>query len=219
MGARVLAAVAAVVAMTFTAACGGEEGAASNGGSDGDPSETQQPSESSPATKKLPNNGAPKVADPIDTKPWESKPCDVISNDQLKSAGFPSTSKAFTAEDTSDGTGRFCTARWEGKHLRFTVGFYTGVKEGLSHFYARNKAGEEEYFEPEPDVSGHPGVALGLQKGDNTRCYFAAGITDERLLTIQYTAFTGADPKYSKDPCGTAATVAGLAIDTMKKGS
>lgn len=215
MRTRLVVTAAVLASAALLGACG------DNGGSDPDPTAGTSPSQGSSGVS-LPHDGAPKVADPVDWSAWTSKPCDVITNEQLKSAGFEFPGMNLQVKDTSDPTtGPSCKASWGpgDKGFGFGVNLQTPNPQGLSSFYKEQKK-EHRYkvFKPLGDVSGHPVLQAEvdptqLDPGD---CGIAVGLSDQSTAVI---AVTARKSKFSKDPCEAGKTVAGLVIDTMKKGS
>lgn len=172
----------------------------------------------SPPGQALPHSGAPKVANPIaDTSRWEGDPCSVISADQLSSLGLtvPSPQRSDVPN-----IGPGCTWEFDSETVSaFDGGFATqGSGKGISNLYAHKQAGTAAYFEELPPIEGHPAVAEGPED-DRAEgvCDLGVGIRDDLLFTVVMTA----DPStpQGKDPCGWAAKVAALAVQTMKGSS
>lgn len=159
----------------------------------------------------LPSNGAPKVEHPLDnTEQFEQDPCSILSSTQAQDLGLPAKGKE------EDGVlGRDC--QWFNPDTRgqVTIGFLSNVDDGLSGAYAANERGEYSVFEPLPPIDGYPAVALGI---DDRRprgiCLVAVGVSDQDSFHVDLhlsPANVG-----TKDPCDTAALVAGKALETIK---
>lgn len=215
MRTRMAAAALLMTALAALAACKDDASGATGGSK-------PLPSSAEGTTTGLPHDGAPKVAEPIDAKPWTSKPCELITNEQLKAAGFTFPGMDFKVTDTSDPvTGPACDAQWgtSTKGLGFGLNLKTSNVEGLSSFYKDSKTpGKFDVFKELGDVHGYPAVEIEEKKSqlDPGDCNIEVGLRDDLPLQVIMSA---RQSKFSKDPCGAAKTVAGLVIDTMKKGS
>lgn len=182
----------------------------------GDAEQTDQPSTGQPANG-LPHSGAPKVETPIDTTKWESDPCAVITAEQFSAAGFPS---AEGEEDlNSAGGSRSCNWAWPDELSSATGRFaMDSIKDGLSHYYARNEAGSTEYFEPLTSIEGHPAlVAMTEDPRESGVCDVDVGLRDDAVYTVQMTA--DSDSPWYGGPCKAAQELATLAVRTMKGGA
>lgn len=199
--------------MVLVAGCSEEPGSPTPGGDAG------QTSQAAPGqqAKGLPHSGAPKVENPIDTTKWESNPCAVITAEQFSAAGFPS---AEGEEDlNSAGGSHTCNWTWLDELSSATGRFaMDSIKDGLSHYYARNEAGATEYFEPLTSIEGHPAlVAMTEDPRETGECDVDVGLRDDAVYTIQMTA--DSDSRWYEDPCKAAQELATLAVQTMKGGA
>lgn len=213
---RGLTSAAAVLALlAVLSSCSDESPPSSDGGPIVPP--TGVPSGTAPA-QALPHSGAPKVASPIaDTAGWERDPCTVISTQQLSSIGL--TSAAPKRDDNPD-AGPGCEWDVSADDVILVSGGFatTGKREGLSTIYQNNAGGNYEDFEELAPVEGHPAV-VAAPTNDRSEgiCSVGVGLRDD----LVYTASVAADPgtEQGKDPCGWAAKVAALAVQTMKGSS
>lgn len=151
---------------------------------------------------------------PIDTTQWESDPCAVIAAEQFSAAGFPSEQ----GERKTDNTGQGCSWSWIDELSGLSGTFFTGTKDGLSHFYAQKAEGTLEAFEPLAPIEGHPAViALTEDLREQGKCTVDVGLRDDLLYTVQMTA--DSDSRWYDDPCKAAQELATLAVQTMKGGA
>lgn len=96
--------------------------------------------------------------------------------------------------------------------------FFTGIEDGLSHFYAKNEAGELGAFEPLAQIEGQPAVvAMTDDLRERGECNVHVGLRDELLYTVQMNA--DSDSPWYDDPCKAAQELATLAVRTMKGGA
>lgn len=166
----------------------------------------------------LPHSGAPKVATPIaDTSQWEGDPCSVITADQLQTLGLSVPSPQREDVPTS---GPGCNWEFDAETVSsFTASFATaGARDGISNMYRHKELGTAEVFEELPPIEGHPAViAEPKDERSDGVCGVTVGLRDDLALGIDITA----DPStpQGKDPCGWAAKVAALAVQTMKGSS
>lgn len=197
--------------MALVAGCSEEPGSPTPSGGAG---QTSQTAPGQPANG-LPHSGAPKVDNPIDTTQWESDPCAVTTEDQVGSAGFPTPE---IEPDPDSPGGPSCRWLWENELSSAGGTFFTGVKEGLSHFYARHKVGKTKVLEPLAPIEGHPAViALTDDTRANGECTVDVGLRDDLLYTVQMNA--DSDSRWYEDPCKAAQELATLAVQTMKGGA
>lgn len=176
-------------------------------------STTSDTSTGSPSSgsDNLPSNGAPKVEHPLDnTQQFEQDPCSILSSTQAQDLGLPTKGK-----EEDGALGLDCL--WFNPDTRgeVTIGFLSNVDNGLSGAYAANERGEYSVFEPLPPIDGYPAVALDI---DDRRprgiCSLEVGVTDQLAFHVDLQlsqANVG-----TKDPCDTAALVAGKALQTIK---
>lgn len=157
----------------------------------------------------LPSDGAPKVDRTVDPGRFLTNPCAMFTDAQRKTVGF-GDGKPSTPEN-----GAVC--EWDGSAGGFAkVQFLTTNVRGLSAPYANRNAGGFAYFEPTL-IHGQPGIfANPLDQRSMGECVVLIGLDDKLLLWLsvhQSPAKVG-----TKSPCDVAATVVGLALDTMLAG-
>jgi uncharacterized protein DUF3558 len=206
--------LAGLLGLVFAAAC--------TTTSKGDPlpanSTSVATSNSTPRTsgneEELPFAGAPKVAVPLNTSRYEQDPCLSLSAEQARELNLPTVGKA--TENEVLGVG----CEWNNEETRgnVTIVFIVDDPRGLSPEYDANNRKEWAYFEILPTIEGYPAVARSLvDDRDIGHCTVVVGAADdmafETILRLSQ-ANVG-----RKEPCATAAEVAGLALKTMKQGA
>ncbi len=169
------------------------------------------------ASGDLPHSGAPAVQQPIDTKPWESDPCSVITASQFSSIGFDEVD----AEQNHNAmSGPTCD--WYPADA--TLGGFSGAfataqppSEGLSRIYEKRQHGEYEVWQELDNIAGHPVVRAESQDdADQGECGLAVGLRDDLVYAVQV---TDEDKEITRDPCAFARKIATLAVETMKGGA
>ncbi|MGH3434567.1 MAG: DUF3558 domain-containing protein, partial [Thermocrispum sp.] len=158
----------------------------------------------------LPNSGAPNVPTPIaDTSRWEADPCSVISRAQLSGAGM--TPDRFVPDlDTPGGV----SCQWGFDGGSFGGTFITKSPDGLSAVYYNNGNTPFEHFQPIAPIEGHPAVeAMSNQTPADGECAISMGLRDDLTYKMHLIADDGT--AQAAEPCKWAATIAGLAVQTM----
>lgn len=164
-----------------------------------------------PETDELPYAGASAVANPLDTASFEQDPCRALTSaqaDTLK-VRFPGNLR-----DSS--LGKACEFRVRSDRLALVeVASLDKNPFGVSAIYQAEEDGKLELFEPLDPIDGYPVVAYGaLDRRDDGACSVVFGASDEIAFEI---ALQQSDRNIGKkDPCETAAMVAGLVVETMK---
>ncbi|MGH3431328.1 MAG: DUF3558 domain-containing protein [Thermocrispum sp.] len=163
----------------------------------------------------LPNSGAPKVPAPIaDTSRWEADPCSVISNEQFSGAGL--TIRRTTPDMDTPG-GVSCDWAIEGGGS-FGGTFITKSRFGLSAIYGNNGSTPFDHFQPIAPIEGHPAVeAMSNNTPADRQCAISVGLRDDLTYKVGIISTDEEDPQ-GAEPCRWAATIAGLAVQTMKQG-
>lgn len=159
---------------------------------------------------ELPSHGAPKVANPLDVTRFEEDACLALTAAQAQELVIE-----YPGEPWKSQFGEAC--KWEtpkgGGDV--SLGFFSSVDTGLSAAYAENENGEFEFFEPLGEIEGFPAVAHG---GRDIRsagtCEVSVGVSDELSFIVTVNLSSG--NVGTKDPCEAGATVAGMALRTMK---
>jgi hypothetical protein len=159
----------------------------------------------------LPFAGAPKVDDPMDTTRFQQDPCLSLTEGQAQELSLTSP-----GEPDEGGLGNICT--WPStadRTARVTVAFLNKDPRGLSALYKANDDGKFVYFEELAPIEGFPAIARdGVEDRDIGKCKVVVGTSDEIAfeLVLQLSQVNVG----KKDPCETAAMVAGMTLRTMK---
>jgi hypothetical protein len=175
-------------------------------------------SESTPDTssneEELPFAGAPKVNDPLDTSRYQQDPCQSLTADQTQPLNLPTTGKI----NNQVALGIGCDWRNQETRGEISINFINDDPHGLSAEYKANNEGKWEYFEELPDIEGYPAVVrAGTDDRDLGFCIVVVGVADD--LTFDSIVQLSQTNVGQKDPCEVAAQVAGLALQTMKRGA
>lgn len=163
-------------------------------------------------TTSLPRAGAPKVANPLKTTAFESKPCEAATKAEIESIG----GKLESAELQPVGNGQSCL--WIFAELTGTINGAMNLSEpeGLSHLYALKAQGSGlTTFKPLPDIGGYPAVAFANGGEDSGTCNLAVGVRDDMMYTLVTRLFDGS-PAYN-DACALSAKLATFAIKHLKE--
>jgi hypothetical protein len=146
----------------------------------------------------------------LDTDRFEQDPCQVLSAAQVEQL------KAQPGEQHDGGLGNACEFRSRADRLaRIDVAFADEYPHGLSALYQGDKDGKWAYFEELPPIGGYPAVAYdSVDRRDTGACAVDVGTSDEVAFEVTMRLSEGNVGK--KDPCATAAMVAGLVVETMK---
>jgi uncharacterized protein DUF3558 len=164
--------------------------------------------------EELPFAGAPKVTNPLNTSRYEQDPCLSLSSEQARELNLPAVGKA--TENEVLGVG----CEWYNEETRgnVTIVFIVDDPRGLSPEYDTNNRKEWAYFEVLPAIEGYPAVTRSLvDDRDIGHCTVVVGAADDMAFeTILQLSQANVG---QKDPCATAAEVAGLAVKTMKQGA
>ncbi len=198
-------ALGAVVAAALLAACGGRTGGSPQPSAGGNAS-PGAPSSSSPA---------PKVANPLQPDKYAENPCGLITDAQLKSFDFTSST---TPKVTPNGGGGKTCGWNDDSHVTVSslgVLWLPDNTKGIGNEYAQKALDlKNGYFVP-TRVTGYPAV-FASQSDDRPAgaCELAVGINDhlEFLVDVQ------AGPDIKSQACSMAESAAAAAIDTLKQG-
>jgi hypothetical protein len=167
-----------------------------------------------PQGDELPFAGAPKVNDPLETTRYQQDPCLGLTTAQTEELNVNSP-----GEPRDGALGNACT--WGGKDDRralVELAFLDEYPFGLSAAYQANEDGKYDFFVVLPPIEGYPAVAFaGTDDRHNGGCAVAVGVSDEIAFGVMIRLSTANVDE--KDPCKTAAMVAGMALRTMKAGS
>ncbi|GAA5105358.1 DUF3558 domain-containing protein [Haloechinothrix salitolerans] len=162
----------------------------------------------------LPHSGAPAVAQPINTKKWESDPCSVISAKQFSSIGFDDVD-AEPNPHVEAGP----TCDWYPSNATlagFSGAFITGdpPTEGLSRLYERRELGDYKVWQELRPIAGHPAIRAEYKdESDRGICGITVGVRNDLAYGVEV---TDEDKEITNDPCAFAQKIANLAVKTMK---
>jgi|SRR6476469_1583354 len=162
--------------------------------------------------EELPFAGAPKVDDPLDTSRYEQDPCRALTADQTESLNLPRTGK--TMENVALGVG--CSWRNSDTWGEAEIVFIVGDPRGLSPEYESKTQGEFPDFEELPKIEEYPAITR-KGPGENGDCTVVVGVADD--MAFESNIQLSRDNIGKKEPCQVASQVAGLAIQTMKRGA
>jgi len=210
---RRLLLVASLLGFAFASAC--------TTTSKGDPPPTgTTTSDATPRTsgsgepEDLPFAGAPEVNSPLDTSQYEKDPCQSLTADQAQYLNLPTTGKP------ADDAVLSAACEWENPTTRgyVQIAFIVDDPRGLSPEYDANKRHRWAYFEVLPNVEGYPAVARSrTDDRDIGHCTVVVGVADD--MAFESIVRLSQANVEKKDPCKVASQVAGLAVQTMKKGA
>lgn len=166
---------------------------------------------SAPGEVELPYAGAPKVDNPLDTTRFQQDPCQSLTATQAQELNVNSPGEPREAP-----LGNACEFRGRSdRGALVEVAFQDKHPFGLSAVYQANEDGKLDFFDELDPIEGYPAVAwAGTDDRPNGGCAVDVGVSDEiafSLVVRLSQANVG-----EKDPCDTAAMVAGLALQTMK---
>lgn len=161
-------------------------------------------------TPSLPDSGAPKVENPLDTARFETEPCSVSPLAALEKAGME-----FRKAEEEPGFTAGPRCKWFYRQDRYGVisGTFTAISDrGLSDLY--DQRDEWAYFQ-ELTIAGYPAVMYdGIERRDTGDCPLAVGIRDDQTYDI--TASLDTQHPNRKDPCKVAKAFVEIALKTMK---
>ncbi len=171
------------------------------------------PSSTAPTSapeEDLPYAGAPEVSDPQDTESFQRDPCTTLTDAQVDQL------KAQPGEPHDGGLGNACEFRSRTDRLALIdIAFADEYPHGLSALYQGNEDGKWAYFEELPPIGGFPAVAYdSVDQRDTGACAVDVGTSNEIAFEVSLQLSAGNVGR--KDPCETAAMVAGMVVQTMK---
>lgn len=166
---------------------------------------------SPPAGTEVPYAGAPKVEDPLDTTQFQQDPCQALTAAQADKLNV-----RFPGESGEGPLGNTCEFRGRSdERALIDVRSLDKYPHGLSATYQAEKDGKWVHFAELPPIEGYPAVAYdGVDQRETGGCVVDVGTADEVAFEIVLQLST--DNIDKKDPCETAAMVAGLVLQTMK---
>ncbi|MDQ3790687.1 MAG: DUF3558 domain-containing protein [Actinomycetota bacterium] len=174
---------------------------------------SSQPStatDTSDPDEDLPYAGAPEVPNPLDTESFQRDPCTTLTNAQVDEL------KAQSGKPHDGGLGNACEFRSRADRLALIdIAFADEYPHGLSALYQGNKDGKWAFFEELPPIEGFPAVAYdSVDQRDTGACAVDVGTSNDIAFEVSLQLSAGNVGK--KDPCETAAMVAGMVVQTMK---
>jgi hypothetical protein len=207
-----VAAVVGVLAVVVVAGC--------TTASEGEPvpgdtiqtSSGSAPSSTNSSDQELPFAGAPKVDHPLDTTPFQQDPCQALTAEQTQSLTLPSSGERRDAP-----FGKACT--WENPDTRglVEIHFLDRDPHGLSTEYQAHEDGKTALFEVLPPIEKFPAVVSDVFDDRKTgKCTVVVGTSDE--IRFEVSIRLSPENLGHKEPCDVGTRVAGLALQTMKKG-
>jgi len=162
--------------------------------------------------QELPFAGAPKVTDPLDTTRFQKDPCQALTADQAQSLGTPPTGKPRNMP-----FGNACEWKNPDTRAHAVVHFLDRYPYGLSTEYQAREDGKLALFQVLPPIEGYPAVVSDVVDPRPTgACTVVVGVSDE--IAFEVPLQLSPENIGKKDPCEIAAMVAGMALQTMKKG-
>jgi hypothetical protein len=206
--------LAALAVVTIVAGCTSTSAGSprpESGHEDGADVSTPPSTEKTSGGNELPYAGAPSVNNPLDSGQFQQDPCKALTASQADTLGLQTPGKL------DDGSlGNTCEFRVRTDRLALVeIASLDKNPFGVSAVYQAEEDGKLELFEPLDPVDGYPVVAYAaLDRRDSGACAVVVGVSDEIAFEValqQSAANIG-----KKDPCETAAMVAGLVVETMK---
>jgi hypothetical protein len=177
----------------------------------GETVESGGPPTSGTDATELPYAGAPKVGDPLDTGRFEQDPCQALTSAQAGDLEVE-----WPGESREAPLGKACT--WRGQNDRSAlveVAAQDKYPFGLSAVYQGEADGKWAFFEELDPVEGYPAVSYGqVDQRDTGGCRVEIGVSDE--IAFDVVLQLSAKNVAKKEPCETAAMVAGKVLQTMK---
>ncbi len=170
----------------------------------------------SASTADVPNNGAPKVENPLPAKVLDGDPCDdALTSGQLSSfLGQTSAPKS-----SNDPLGASCT--WtsaSGSSASILVGYQTKSDQGISLAYKNVKPKAARWADLEP-VQGYPAagyVDVGLDSDNKRNCVVVVGVSDELAYSVSLIIGDKAAAQ-GKDACDLGRGVADAVMTNLRQ--
>ncbi|MGB3437574.1 MAG: DUF3558 domain-containing protein [Actinophytocola sp.] len=203
-----LAALAAIVAVAgCTSTSEGSPRAVPGHTADDSGASTPPPTE----TADLPYAGAPAVKSPMDSERFQQDPCQALTADQADVLNVETPGKL-----RDGGLGNACEFRGlSDRRALVEIASLDKNPYGVSALYQAEQDGKLAFLTPLEPIEGYPAVAYGAPDERETGgCSVVIGASDEIAFEIVLQLST--DKVGKKEPCETAAMVAGMVVETMK---
>ncbi|WP_216210642.1 DUF3558 domain-containing protein [Amycolatopsis aidingensis] len=170
----------------------------------------QSPSGTSEPTS-APNNGAPKVENPLDISRFQQAPCEVLTSEQVTRIF---NAKVSPEPDINGPSGPACS--WSaGLPTKASVSvIFPKVYDGLSAIYGNGD--RARLFEVLDPVAGYPAVASSIYDDPRTTgaCPVIVGTSDTTAVNVNIQL--SEDKVGEADPCQAAHDVAAMVISNIK---
>jgi hypothetical protein len=181
-------------------------------GTEAESTDPAPPDSSTAGPADLPTDGAPAVADPLDTSRFQQDPCGALTSDQSQKLNVGTSGKTY------DGIlGNAC--EWENAETRgrTAIVFLNEDPRGLSALYRANNAKKYAYFDELSPIEGYPAISRDIADDrPKGHCTVVVGTSDE--IAFEAILQLSRANVGQKDACEVAAQVAGMALLTMKQG-
>jgi hypothetical protein len=167
------------------------------------------PSPTSTTTESVNLNGAPHVANPLDTVKMQANPCASVTSAQLDQLDIGTTGK----QDNVGGPACDWGSDSDPTKSGATISYLTSAT-GLSTVYGQK--GTYALFQPLPPISGYPAVLAAQSDERSTgNCDVTVGVSDKLAMDVVLTVNSGPQ---KADPCTPAEQLAADAISNIKAG-
>ncbi len=167
------------------------------------------PSPTTTTTDSVNLNGAPHVANPLDTAKMQANPCGSVTGAQLDQLNIGTTGKPDNVGGPTCDWGSDSDPTKSGA----TISYLTSAA-GLSTVYGQK--GTYALFQPLPPINGYPAVIAAQSDERSTgNCDVTVGVSDKLAMDVVLTVNSG--PQQA-DPCTPAEQLAADAISNIRSG-
>jgi len=176
------------------------------------PTTSSTPPASTNSAAAVPNNGAPKVENPLPAKALDGSPCDsALTTAQLKQF-LGDTTVPKTSDDT---LGTTCSwSSTSGSGAGFAIAYQTKSDQGISLAY-KNVQPKAARWQVLDAVQGYPAVAYS-DFDDKRHCVVVVGISDELAYSVSLTIGDSASAQ-GKDACTLAPKTADAVMTNLRQ--
>lgn len=176
------------------------------------PSPTESPA-STEGSSRLPGDGVPGVAAPLDTGQFQREPCTTLTDSQVTQLLGPDTTPK--TEDIGE-VGVGCS--WHPTSVTqatVAVIYATKNRRGLTAIYEQ-KGTTFPLFIPMEAIEGYPTVAYGQAdlRTSSGKCAIAMGTSNQDIVDVSIALSEGNIGK--KDPCAAAHEVAATVLNNLR---